>query len=165
MVDESLTYLPNKVVLKTVWTILQVTVLLKLNFWSTLNRKQSKCFPKCSIYSNKIAQCKIIPPNVVVNQMRFGLVPQMTNNIHSYCASFLRQHGGPSEPFFNNTSCGWWLKHFFLFVPFFFFFFSNTGVFPPFWTAWLKATCYLLSLTRTKTHNGYKSRLWHEGCR
>lgn len=37
---------------------------------------------------------------------------------------------------------------------FFFFilsvFCSNTAVFPPFWTAWLKATCYSLSLIRTK---------------
>lgn len=70
-----------------------------------------------------------------------GLLSLITN-IHSYCALFLRQHGGPSEHLLLNPVAGGWdccqylQQHWHVF---------------PLRTAWLKATCYTLSLTHIHT--------------
>lgn len=72
-------------------------------------------------------------------------------NIHSYCALFLRQHGGTKRAVATQSS-GWWLAPLPAFAAtlarFFFLFVSS----PLLRTAWLKATCYTLSLTHTRTH-------------
>lgn len=69
-------------------------------------------------------------------------------NIHSYCAFFLRQHGGPSERFLLNPVAGGWDGcQVFFFVCFFLQ--QHWHVFR-LGTAWLKATCYTLSLTHTQ---------------
>lgn len=84
--------------------------------------------------------------------------PRITNDQHSFllCIFFLRQHGGPSERFLLTPVAGGWdgcqylQQHWHVF---------------PFRTAWLKATCYTLSLTHTQLQNTHqKSNLWHRGC-
>ena len=86
-----------------------------------------------------------------------GLFSQ-TTNIHSYCALFLRQHGGPSERFFFflllNPVAGVWdccqylQQHWHVF---------------PLRAAWLKATCYTLSLTHTHRVTNTHTDL-HKSC-
>lgn len=79
--------------------------------------------PKISFYLNTIQnrQSKSIPANSIINILLLtyqiylvwklgqanGLLPLITN-IHSYCALFLRQHGGPSVPFRLNQVAGVW---------------------------------------------------------
>lgn len=93
------------------------TMLWTLSTWT---ENGPKPFPKCSIYfnANKNWQGKISPAHGIINQTNFRLTPQMTN-IHSHCASFLRQHGGPSKPFFlfylNPVAGGWSICHFLIF--------------------------------------------------